>query len=425
MANIGSLFLNVWTPYLPNPNSAPKKKTLRPVGFWIHGGAFTGGTANDATIDGGNMASRGDMVVVAINYRLSSLGFLALNDGKTNGNFGLADQITALDWVRANIRSLGGDPDRITVFGQSAGAASVRALIASPKATGKFSSAIMLSNLGGINYGTTYSDYYTIDEQVAVAATPLLDATNCASAPSQVDCLRALPPHTLTQRNDARYLVVDGTYLTAPHLPLNAGPRLPINLMMGLTRDDGAPFLSFPSTTNPTAYLASAGFSVPPPALFPVNPTTGNATLDLYTAASRLATDGIFRCAANQATAHAALASGRLDKLWYYEFDRTYQTKGWPGTNVCDPPVTASRPHGDPQGAYLRCHSGELYYVFGNLHRQGLPMRDGGDLGFEQFVLDSFVAFMRGGDPNPDGGWLRARGYEGTLGVVGGRGGRW
>ncbi|KAL2017034.1 hypothetical protein VTK56DRAFT_2678 [Thermocarpiscus australiensis] len=415
------LFLNVWTPYLPNPNSTPKKKNLRPVAFWIHGGAFTGGTANDPTFDGGNMASRGDMVVVAINYRLSTLGFLALKDGVTNGNFGLADQVTALDWVRANIRSFGGDPDRITIFGQSAGAGSVRALIASPKAAGKFSSAILLSNLGGINYGTTYSRYYTINEEVSVAANAILDATNCTNAPSQVDCLRAVPAYTLTQLGDARYLVVDGTYLTSPELPLS-GPRLPIRIMMGIAHDDGAPFISFPQTTNQTAYLASQGFSVPPANLFPT-PHTGNQTLDLYNSSARLATDGIFRCI-DQATVHAGTASGRFGPVYYYEFDRTYQTKGWPGTDVCDPPATKSRPHGDPSRPYFRCHSGELYYVFGNLARQGLPMRDEGDLPFEQFVLDSFVAFMRTGDPNPDSGYLRARGYGNTLAMVE-RSGRW
>lgn len=64
--------------------------------LWIHGGAFTGGTGSDPTFDGGNLASRGDVVVVTVNYRLGTLGFLALDDGKTNGNYGLADQITAL-----------------------------------------------------------------------------------------------------------------------------------------------------------------------------------------------------------------------------------------------------------------------------------------------------------------------------------------
>ena len=220
-------FLNVWTPYLPNPNSAPSKKNLRPVGFWIHGGGFTGGTANDATFDGANIVSRGDMVMVAINYRLSTLGFLALKDGKTNGNFGIADQITALEWVRANIQNFGGDPDRITIFGQSAGAGSVRALIASPKAAGKFSSAILLSNLGGLGYGTSYSKYYTIDEEVSVAANSILAATNCTSAASQVDCLRALPASTLTALGGARYIVVDGTYITSSERTLTPSCSCP------------------------------------------------------------------------------------------------------------------------------------------------------------------------------------------------------
>ncbi|KAK4192042.1 putative cholinesterase [Podospora australis] len=407
------LFLNVWTPYLPNPNSRPDKKQLRPVAFWIHGGAFTGGTANDATFDGGNMASRGDVVVVAINYRLSTLGFLALKDGKTNGNYGLADQITALEWVRKNIQSLGGDPDRVTIFGQSAGAGSVRALIASPKATGKFSSAILLSNLGGINYGTTYSKYYTIDEQVSVAANTILSATNCTNAASQVDCLRALPASTLTKLGGARYIVQDGTYITSSELSLS-GPQLPINIMMGITHDDGAPFINFPKTTNQTEYLSSQGFSLPPPSLFPVTPTTGNRTLDLYNASARLATDGIFRCI-DQATAYTGLKNRRFKPVYYYEFDRTYQTTGWPKTDVCEPPRTKSHPNGDPSLPYLKCHSGELYYVFGTLARQGLPMRDEGDLPFEQFVLDSFVSFIRTGDPNPDKDYLKARGYKNTL----------
>lgn len=91
--NVGStdcLFLNIWTPYLPS-SSNPSMATLKPVVFWIHGGAFTSGTGSDQTFDGGSLVSRGDVVVITINYRLGTLDFLALNDGVTNGNFGLAD----------------------------------------------------------------------------------------------------------------------------------------------------------------------------------------------------------------------------------------------------------------------------------------------------------------------------------------------
>ena len=186
--------------------------------------------------------------------------------------------------------------------------------------------------------------------------------------------------------------------------------------MMGTTQHDGAPFLSFPQTTNASAYYASQGFTPPSAALFPTT-STGNLTKDLYTTASRLSTDGLFRCV-DEATANTLLNNARLDQIYYYEFDRTYQTKGWPGTDVCDPPSSAAHPNGDPSQPYLKCHSGELYYVFGNLARQGLPLRDAGDLPFEQFVLDTFVAFMRTGDPNVEVGYARARGYTETAAMV-------
>ncbi|KAI1844505.1 hypothetical protein JX265_010000 [Neoarthrinium moseri] len=406
------LFLNVWTTFLPG--SDPGKKDLRPVMVWIHGGAFTGGTGNDPTADGGNLASRGDVVVVDINYRLTTLGFLALKDGKTNGNYGLADQINALDWVRRNIKDFGGDPDRVTIFGQSAGAASVRALMASPKSIGKFAGAIPVSSLGGINYGTTYSKYYTIDEEMEVAGNAILKATNCTDASSQVNCLRAVSGDVLASLSTvARYPVVDGTYLISDSLELK-GPPLPVRIMMGITRDDGAPIIGYPTTKNETAYLEAAGFPIPPPDLYPV-PDMDNKTLALFNMSSRLATDGVFRCI-DQATVYTGLRSGRFSpNVFFYEFNRTYQTSGWPGLDVCEPPKSAEHPHGDPSKEYFKCHSGELYYIFGNLARQGLPMRDENDLLFEQFVLDSFASFARTYDPNPAMGLLQARGYEHTI----------
>ncbi|KAL1875197.1 hypothetical protein Daus18300_003268 [Diaporthe australafricana] len=410
------LFLNIWTPYLPNPDSKSDKSALKPVMFWIHGGAFTGGTGSDNTFDGGSVASRGDVILVAINYRLSTLGFLALDDGVTNGNFGLADQINALDWVRANIQDFGGDPDRITLMGQSAGAGSVRAIMASPEAEGKFAGAIPMSNLGGLNYGTTYSEYYTIDEEVNVAANAILKATNCTEAESQVDCLREVPANTLTSLSTvARYIVVDGTYITTENLTLT-GPEAPYKLMMGTMKEDGAPFIAYPTTTNETQYLTANGWNVPQSTfdeLFPL-PDGANQTLNLYNASSRLATDGIFRCA-DEATVFSGLDSGKYPSVYYYEFERSYQTNGYPGIDVCQPPITADHPFGDPSMPYLRCHSGELYYVFGNVAFQGLPERDENDLPFEQFALDTFTSFVRTYDPNPDPAFLAARRYTNTT----------
>ncbi|CAG8083947.1 unnamed protein product, partial [Penicillium nalgiovense] len=242
------LFLNVWTPYLPKSKKV-QKNHLKPVMLWIHGGAFTGGTGSDPTFDGGNLASRGDVVVVTINYRLGTLGFLALDDGKTNGNYGLADQITALEWVRRNIQDFGGDPDRVTIFGQSAGAGSVRALLASPEARGKFAGAIMQSNLGGLAYGTTYSKYYTIAQAMDVVGDTILNETNCTDAVSPVECLRQLPASTIANLPDsARYLVVDGVYLRSSELDLtNPASTASVPLMIGTMRDDGAAMIGYPA----------------------------------------------------------------------------------------------------------------------------------------------------------------------------------
>ena len=99
--------------------------------------------------------------------------------------------------MREHIAAFGGDKDRITIFGQSAGAASVRALMGSPKAIGKFAAAVPMSNLAGANYATTYSLYYTIPQEVTLVATPIISAVNCSGASDVLACLRAVDVDTL------------------------------------------------------------------------------------------------------------------------------------------------------------------------------------------------------------------------------------
>lgn len=409
------LFLNIWTPYLPKASDEVDQSNLKPVMFWIHGGAYLGGAGSDNTFDGGSLASRGDVVVVTINYRLTTLGYLALEDGVTNGNFGLGDQITALDWVRANIKDFGGDADRITIFGQSAGAGSVRAMMASPKAQGKFAAAIPQSNLGGLFYGTTFSEYYTIAEEMNVVGNAILAATNCTNATSQVDCLRALPLSTILGLSTAaQYVVQDGTYITTDHLPLT-GPEAPYKLLMGTMHDDAAALIAYPTTANETAYLASLYYPTPPAVLFPIPQAGANQTLNLFNMTARYATDAMFRCV-DEATVAAGLRSGLWSEVWYYEFERSYQLTTFPGTDVCEPPAGGSDPIDG--GSYFKCHSGDLYEVFGNVAFQGLPFRDGYDLPFEQMVVDAWASFARTFDPNPAPGFLAARGYSNTSAVL-------
>lgn len=132
------LFLNVYLRDFPHDNS-----TI-PVMVWFHGGAFKGG-AGDFPITGPEYLIHEGVILVTLNYRLGPLGFLNLNTEDAPGNAGLQDQILALKWIRRNIRGFGGDPENILIFGQSAGAASVDALMLSPAAKGLFQKAITQS----------------------------------------------------------------------------------------------------------------------------------------------------------------------------------------------------------------------------------------------------------------------------------------
>ncbi len=134
------LNLNVFTPAADNKR--------RPVMFWIHGGGFTHGAGYEPLYNGGPLCVRGDVVLVTINYRLGALGFLRVPEIGAAGNQGLLDCVAALKWVRDNIVSFGGDPDQVTIFGESAGSAAVGCLLGMPAARGLFKRAIMESGAG-------------------------------------------------------------------------------------------------------------------------------------------------------------------------------------------------------------------------------------------------------------------------------------
>ena len=181
------LYLNIWA-----PSKAVSKGGKLPVALWIHGGAFKHGFSNEITFDGDAWAERG-VILVTFNYREGVLGFLghrslAEEDGAElrSGNYALYDMVAALTWVRNNIAAFGGDPDNITVFGQSAGARSVQTLVSAPLTEGMIAKAIIQSG-GGINpelqgrepyyeqvwdAGKAFCDYagYTTLEQMRAAS---------------------------------------------------------------------------------------------------------------------------------------------------------------------------------------------------------------------------------------------------------------
>src|SRR5438874_8010392 len=147
------LYLNVWTP-------AKTPSDNLPVMVWIYGGGFVGGQTSVPMYDGTKLAEKG-VVLVSVAYRLGVFGFLAHHEltresGKGSGNYGLQDQIAGLRWVKANIAKFGGDPNRVTIFGESAGGIAVSMLAASPQAKGLFQRAI--SESGGSFGGPKYTN---------------------------------------------------------------------------------------------------------------------------------------------------------------------------------------------------------------------------------------------------------------------------
>ncbi len=142
------LHVNVWTPRLREGNQGKGRAVL----FYIHGGAYNNGTVNAALYDGTRLAERGDVVVVTVNHRLNAFGFLYLAElagletkYKDSGNAGMLDLVLALEWVRDNIAEFGGDPGRVTIFGQSGGGAKCATLMAMPSAKGLFHRVLTMS----------------------------------------------------------------------------------------------------------------------------------------------------------------------------------------------------------------------------------------------------------------------------------------
>jgi para-nitrobenzyl esterase len=350
------LTLNVWT-----PSGAPGSTQRLPVMVFVHGGGFTAGTVAGREYDGDALARRG-VVLVNFNYRLGQLGFLAHpalaaedSTHRSAGNYGLLDQQAALRWVQTHIASLGGDPNNVTLFGESAGSISVCAQMASPLARGLFHKAI--SQSGPCSFVLT--------PQRDIPAAPMLQSAEslalrfareagCEATPTAA-CLRALPvdrvltaaptPVELT-RFGARYQPnIDGHVLPEmPWVSFLAGRVARVPLMAGTNRDEGTVFTLTTPITTEDAYRAAVRRLVPghedevlntlyPPAMFP----SINAAFNAFLA------DAAFICPARDLARQYADAG---QPVFLYHF--THETQ---------------------IGMLLRLgvfHSAELPFVFGN-----------------------------------------------------------
>lgn len=330
------LYLHIW---------APKDARGAPVAMWIHGGAFLGGWGTEKEFDGVEYARRG-VILVSIEYRCNIFGFLAhpwlRDEHGRSGNYGILDQLAALNWIRENISAFGGDPDNITVFGQSAGAMSVQTLVSSPLSAGRIHRAIMQS---GGSYGVGIHRFVTQEQQEEYGRvfSRILGAKDAED-------MRARPARELSEAlgrlmsevmplSHGMFLVptVDGYVLEADHYTLiDQGRLLDIPYMLGNTADDIALPPDIADKRQSVLYRGCAAFS------------------------QKL-------CELGRAPAHV------------YWFKRPLP--------------------GDDSGAY---HSSEILYMMGTLDRCRRPWTQS-DRRLSQRMIDYWTAFMRTGNPNASG----------------------
>jgi para-nitrobenzyl esterase len=249
------LFVNVWTP-------ARRANERLPVMVWIHGGGFVAGTPAERLYHGEWLAKKG-VVVVSIGYRLGVFGFLAHSDltaeseHHVSGNYGLLDMIAGLQWVQRNIAAFGGNPDRVTIFGESAGAIAVSQLCASPLAKGLFHAAMSESggSFGPVRAGGGPGENMqplSAAEQAGVAWARSAGATNAAQ-------LRTLPAETLLaaaqRQRGISWPVTDGWVIPDDQYKLyEAGRYNDVPLLIGYNSDEGA---TFGAPSSQTEYVAS------------------------------------------------------------------------------------------------------------------------------------------------------------------------
>lgn len=365
------LYLNVWVP-------ADRPVAACPVLLWIHGGAFCQGSGSVAVYDGHALASQG-VVVVSINYRLGVLGFLAHPDlagesaASGYGNFGLQDQVAALQWVSRNIAAFGGDPQAVTIAGQSAGALSVHMLVASPLALGLFHRAIAQSGPPAL---------VAIQTRAQAEADGLAFASELQQPGLQA--LRALSVEALTRTlaPGPRFMpMIDGTLV--PAWPPEHGAGLAVSdvpMLVGQTADENSGLDPDYGSDDPTALTA---------------------LMQRYYGdqGPKMAAQYLQAAAGQAAAAYRAASLDRwLGALWCWAEHRL-QTASAPVFAYLFEQVAP----GPEAGRYGAFHTSDVPYVLATL--DAAPQRgfSEADRGISAQASAYWLNFVKGGTPNGPG----------------------
>jgi para-nitrobenzyl esterase len=391
------LSVNIWTPELPVvPTRRPEAG--RPVMVWIHGGGLTSGSGSVFLYRGEPLVRNGDVVVVTINYRLGALGFLghgALRDpAGFVGNWGLHDQVAALRWVRDHIAQFGGDADRVTIFGESAGGFSIAALMGAPSAAGLFRRAVVQS--GGVHVHTLAQA-----DRAAGRLASTLGVAECTR-----ETLGSVPfSELVAATEEIGKLEPDPGLIPLPFLPVVDGVFLPRNpletvergsapnaeLLIGTNRDEltvfgiGRPELMADDEAGVLRWAALAAPDVPSHELlegYRRARARRSEAVDARSLTVAMGSDGAFRWPSLRlAAAHGS--GGKPTYVYLFEWE--------------------SPAFGGILGS---CHGLELPFVFGAVDLPAVQFFTGSGAEVQALsaqMQGAWLAFARSGDPSHDG----------------------
>lgn len=386
------LFLNVWTPPGITPDAA------KPVMVWVHGGAYIFGAASQPLYDGRVLATRGDVVVVTLNYRMGAFGFLDFSgfDGpeRFDSNLGLRDVLRALEWVRDNIAGFGGDPQNVTLFGESAGAGIVTTLLTAPAAAGLFAKAIAQSSPATSVYDRSRA--HTVAQLVLDRVGATIDEARAVPVDALVEASAYVFDHvpTTTPGTLAFAPSVDGALV--PDYPVKLareGRSLPVPLLIGTNKDEAALFRWMKSPLMPispnTIRAMFDGIAAEQPGLqLPSEAEIGSAYSGIRTRVRGL---------------HVARDVGfRMPTVWFAEGHSTVAPVHLYRFDWTTPMLRLLR-----LGA---AHATELPYVWGNLvmGAKDITFKLGGlkpGTAVSERMQQHWVAFAHGTLPADDPSW--------------------
>jgi len=384
------LYLNVWT--------AALKGDKRPVMVWIHGGGFSIGSGADSIYDGRRFAEEG-AVLVTINYRLGPFGFLAHpaltaeSPEHASGNYGLLDQIAALAWIKKNIAVFGGDPENVTIFGESAGAVSIGCLLASPLSKDLFQRAILESGTAdGVETPLRTSEDSSVSgEATGVEIARALGIHDPGSGSpataaelrkvSAEDLLAAASPKVgLFGKGHKLWPVIDGWVLPGtPAGIFSAGTNPDVPVLLGTNANEGTLFLRQLPIQKPLGYrlLVHRLFGEDATKVLEIFPV--DSPVDVRAALARLITVSAF-VAPVRRTARKLAAHGK-SRVWLYHFTRV-----GPGARKSGMGAT---------------HGAEIFYLFGTFPKGNWTNEK--DEALSKTMRAAWLRFARVGDPNGEG----------------------